>query len=42
MEKTKVLGLTDYSVIAVTLAISIAIGLYYRLTGGKQKTVEVI
>ncbi|KAH0552035.1 putative sodium-dependent multivitamin transporter [Cotesia glomerata] len=40
MEETKVLGLADYSVIAVTLAISIAIGLYYRLTGGKQKTVE--
>ncbi|XP_057335777.1 putative sodium-dependent multivitamin transporter [Microplitis mediator] len=40
MEDVKTLGRTDYVVITLTLAISVAIGLYYRLTGGRQKTVE--
>ena len=30
------LGIADYAVLAVTLAISAAIGLYYRFTGGRQ------
>ncbi|XP_063978651.1 putative sodium-dependent multivitamin transporter [Diachasmimorpha longicaudata] len=37
---THTLQWADYVVIAVMLAISISIGLYYRCTGGKQKTVE--
>lgn len=31
----------DYLVIAATLFISISIGIYYRFTGGRQKTMEV-
>lgn len=31
-------GLTDYVIFALVLAVSSAIGLYYRFTGGKQKT----
>uniref|UniRef100_A0A1L8ECI2 Putative sodium-dependent multivitamin transporter n=1 Tax=Haematobia irritans TaxID=7368 RepID=A0A1L8ECI2_HAEIR len=32
------LGAWDYTILAIVLAISAAIGVYYRLTGGKQKT----
>lgn len=32
----------DYMVLAVTLAVSAGIGVYYRFTGGKQKTTKVI
>lgn len=35
------LVLADYAVIAATLLISSAIGIYYRMTGGRQRTVEV-
>lgn len=31
----------DYVVLIVMLVISAAIGLYYRFTGGKQKTTKV-
>ena len=34
-------GLTDYVIFALVLAVSSAIGLYYRFTGGKQKTFKV-
>ena len=30
------LGYADYAVLAATLAVSAAIGLYYRFTGGRQ------
>ncbi|XP_008557489.1 putative sodium-dependent multivitamin transporter [Microplitis demolitor] len=40
MESTKTLGLVDYLVITLTIAISVGIGIYYRFTGGKQKTSE--
>ncbi|XP_015123582.1 putative sodium-dependent multivitamin transporter [Diachasma alloeum] len=40
MVVTHTLQWPDYVVIAVMLAISIGIGLYYRCTGGKQKTIE--
>lgn len=40
MEKTR-LSIGDYVVIGATLLISSGIGIYYRLTGGKQKTEEV-
>lgn len=33
-----IFGTWDYAVFALTLAISAGIGLYYRFTGGKQKT----
>ncbi|GBM77522.1 Putative sodium-dependent multivitamin transporter [Araneus ventricosus] len=32
------LGIVDYIVIAITLAISTLIGLYFRFSGGRQKT----
>ena len=32
------LGLADYIVLASVLLVSTMIGLYYRLTGGRQKT----
>lgn len=35
------LGVFDYVVLAVTLLASAAIGVYYRLTGGKQQTTQV-
>nr|XP_012135725.1 PREDICTED: putative sodium-dependent multivitamin transporter isoform X2 [Megachile rotundata]XP_012135726.1 PREDICTED: putative sodium-dependent multivitamin transporter isoform X2 [Megachile rotundata]XP_012135728.1 PREDICTED: putative sodium-dependent multivitamin transporter isoform X2 [Megachile rotundata]XP_012135729.1 PREDICTED: putative sodium-dependent multivitamin transporter isoform X2 [Megachile rotundata] len=38
MEKT--LQWEDYLVIAATLVISIGIGIYYRFSGGRQKTME--
>jgi hypothetical protein len=31
----------DYLVVVLMLLISVAIGIYYRFTGGKQKTVKV-
>ena len=31
----------DYAVIALLLAVSAGIGIYYRFTGGKQSTMEV-
>lgn len=34
-------GVWDYVVIAIVLLISASIGVYYRFTGGKQKTVQV-
>ncbi|XP_011310486.1 putative sodium-dependent multivitamin transporter [Fopius arisanus] len=37
---THILQWADYLVIAVMLMISIGIGIYYRFTGGKQKTIE--
>ncbi|CAB3384428.1 Hypothetical predicted protein [Cloeon dipterum] len=33
-------GVADYLVVALMLLISAAIGVYYRFTGGKQKTVQ--
>lgn len=39
MEKT--LQWEDYLVIVATLCISIGIGIYYRFSGGRQKTMEV-
>ena len=32
----RMLGIADYAVLAATLLISAAIGLYYRFTGGRQ------
>jgi hypothetical protein len=37
-EDREVLGAADYVVLALLLIISSLIGVYYRLTGGKQKT----
>lgn len=34
-------GLLDYIIFASVLAVSSAIGIYYRFTGGKQKTFKV-
>lgn len=34
-------GAWDYVVLTIVLAISSAIGIYYRFTGGKQKTMKV-
>lgn len=42
MEEIKTLGWIDYLVIAVMLCISAGIGIYYRFSGGRQKTMEVI
>ena len=33
-------GVWDYFVLAFTLIISSGIGIYYRFTGGKQRTAE--
>lgn len=38
---TATLGGADYVVIALTMGISIGIGLYYRFSGGRQKTTQV-
>lgn len=38
----KTLGWVDYLVIAIMLCISAGIGVYYRFSGGRQKTMEVI
>lgn len=34
-------GVWDYVVLVIVLLLSSVIGLYYRFTGGKQKTVKV-
>ena len=33
-------GILDYLVLGFTLLVSSGIGIYYRFTGGKQKTAE--
>ena len=33
-------GILDYLVLGLTLCVSSGIGIYYRFTGGKQKTAE--
>jgi hypothetical protein len=40
MENTT-LGVVDYVVFAAMLLLSASIGVYYRCTGGKQKTTKV-
>ncbi|KAF7410553.1 hypothetical protein HZH68_004934 [Vespula germanica] len=40
MVETATLGWADYTVIFVMLSISIGIGIYYRFSGGRQKTIE--
>lgn len=42
MAATATLVWADYLVIATMIIISLGIGIYYRLTGGKQRTMEVI
>ncbi|KAH0953399.1 hypothetical protein HN011_005869 [Eciton burchellii] len=37
---THILGWTDYLVITITLCASVGIGIYYRFSGGRQKTME--
>ena len=37
-DEKEVLGVTDYVVLAIMLVVSSLIGIYYRFTGGKQKT----
>jgi len=34
-------GTVDYIVFGIMLAMSASIGIYYRFTGGKQKTTQV-
>lgn len=34
-------GAADYAVFSLTLIISASIGIYYRFTGGRQKTAVV-
>lgn len=41
MADINILGWADYLVIASMLCISVGIGIYYRFTGGRQKTMEV-
>lgn len=41
MEEVGTLQWEDYLVIAATLCISLGIGIYYRFSGGRQKTMEV-
>lgn len=36
-----VFGVWDYVIMAATMVASVAIGLYFRFSGGKQKTNEV-
>jgi hypothetical protein len=38
---TGTFGAWDYVVLGVMLVISAGIGVYYRFTGGKQKTTQV-
>lgn len=38
---SRVFGVWDYAVFAVTLLVSASIGIYYRFTGGRQKTAVV-
>ncbi|XP_066602044.1 putative sodium-dependent multivitamin transporter [Prorops nasuta] len=40
MAETAKLGWVDYLIIVIMLGISVGIGIYYRLTGGKQKTIS--
>lgn len=40
MAEIKTLGWADYLVTAIMLCISIGIGIYYRFSGGRQKTME--
>ncbi|XP_012235172.2 putative sodium-dependent multivitamin transporter [Linepithema humile] len=40
MAEINTLGWADYLVIAIMLCISIGIGIYYRFSGGRQKTME--
>ncbi|XP_035741642.1 uncharacterized protein LOC118450204 [Vespa mandarinia] len=40
MGVTTTLGWLDYTVIFIMLSISIGIGIYYRFSGGRQKTIE--
>lgn len=35
-------GIVDFIVFGITLVMSASIGIYYRFTGGKQKTTQVI
>lgn len=35
-----VLGVADYVVIAIMLLVSASVGLYFRFTGGRQKTIR--
>ncbi|KAF8763788.1 putative sodium-dependent multivitamin like protein [Argiope bruennichi] len=37
---SQLLGISDYVVIALVLGVSASIGLYFRFTGGRQKTLE--
>jgi hypothetical protein len=39
--KTPTLAWIDYLVIIATMGISVSIGLYYRFSGGRQKTTQV-
>jgi len=41
MEGRATFGLMDYVVFGCMLLISASIGVYYRFTGGRQKTAEV-
>lgn len=41
METVGTLQWEDYLVIAATLCLSIGVGIYYRFSGGRQKTMEV-
>lgn len=36
-----VFGAWDYAIMAATMVLSLVIGLYFRFSGGKQKTNEV-
>jgi hypothetical protein len=38
---TGIFGAWDYVVLAMMLIISASIGVYYRFTGGRQKTTQV-
>lgn len=39
--ENQTLKLADYIVITITMCISVGIGLYYRFSGGRQKTTQV-
>lgn len=42
MAEINTLGWIDYLVITMMLCISVGIGIYYRFSGGRQKTMDVI
>jgi len=42
MAEINTLGWIDYLIIAVMLCINVGIGIYYRFSGGRQKTIDVI